>query len=160
MNEQHPLLALAEAIAVVAHEGAWRKGDVGEPYINHVRRVAERQTTWRRKVLGFLHDGPEDNKQLTFEILSGVGYPFDILVDLRALTRHIAEDDETYAEYIERLIREGSDDVLFVKLADLCDNLPDSADVGGDLPGRYTKAKSRIIETMEARGIPLPSWAF
>lgn len=149
MSEQHPLLTLGHAIAVVAHDGQHRKGDIGEPYINHVERVAQAQATWRGKVLGLLHDTVEDTK-VTLEGLISVGFPFDIVQDVAALSRHI-HGQETYAEFIARTCREGSSDALLVKLADLHDNLADCESFAPGLSRRYEKAIVTVRDEIDRR---------
>lgn len=146
MTEQHPLLTLANAIAVVAHGGAYRKGEVGEPYINHVQRVSDKQLTWRGKVIGILHDVVEDTT-VTLETLIALGFPLDIVQDIAALSRHIYGQEE-YDDYIARLCREGSMDALRVKLADLQDNMKD----GGPPPRKYERAIVSIRDEIERRG--------
>lgn len=149
MSEQHPLLTLAQAIAVVAHKGIYRKGDVGEPYFNHCQRVADEQPTWRRKVLAYLHDTVEDTP-VTLQALIDVGFPLDIVQDVAALSRHIYGQEE-YTAFIERGCREGSIDALLVKLADLTDNLSDCEAVAPGLSRRYQKAIVTVRDEIEKR---------
>lgn len=146
---QHPLLTLAHAIAVVAHDGQHRKGDIGEPYINHVQRVSDKQPTWRGKVIGLLHDAVEDT-HVTLEALLSVGFPLDIVQDIQALSRHI-HGQETYSEFITRTCREGSLDSLNVKLADLSDNLSDCESFSTSLSRRYEKAIVAVRNEIERR---------
>jgi (p)ppGpp synthase/HD superfamily hydrolase len=101
------LLALAEALAPVAHAGQSRKG-TGEPYVNHVRRVAGRVKGWRAKTIALLHDVIEDTRITEAELFL-IGFPRDVIEDVNALSRRVSE---TYFDFIARTIRTGSDDAL------------------------------------------------
>lgn len=150
------LLKLAEALARVKHAGQKRKGS-GEPYFNHLLRVAERVEGTRRKTIAFLHDLIEDQNVSPFD-LRNLGFPWDIIDDVLALTR-IEESGngsvwtETYLEFIERTIREGSCDALYVKLADLADNLHDDwPEAPSTLRARYIKADLMVRAALHRRG--------
>lgn len=140
------LLELARALATVVHAGQSRKGE-GEPYIQHVERVAGRVTGWRAKTVAFLHDVIEDTA-VTPYMLETLGFPREIVRDVLALSRR---EGETYADFIGRTIRDGSDDALAVKAADLTDNLTDPWAAKTDLAQRYLPAAARIRQELERR---------
>ena len=140
------LLALAEALAPVAHAGQSRKG-TGEPYVNHVRRVAGRVQGWRAKTIALLHDTIEDT-DVGVVTLQRIGFPTDVVLDVIALSRFAPE---TYAEFIERTIRDGSDDALLVKLADLQDNLTDPWVSQTKLATRYIPAAEKVTKELHRR---------
>lgn len=114
------IMNLAHAIAVVAHDGQSRKG-AGEPYINHVERVADSLYGWKLKSIAYLHDTIEDT-YITMESLEAMRIPMDIIGPVVLLTRH---EGLTYAQFIDRMIEDGNPDVFKVKIADIEDNLRD-----------------------------------
>jgi (p)ppGpp synthase/HD superfamily hydrolase len=140
---------LAHALATVKHSGQKRKGS-GEDYIWHVMRVASAVSPGRQRTIAFLHDVLEDT-DMTAADLRRAGFPFDIVDDVVALSRM---SFETYAEFIERTIRDGSDDALAVKLADLADNMDDDwIFEQGDLRARYIKADIQIRRALKFREV-------
>lgn len=146
---------LAEALAFVAHRDQVRKGS-GEPYINHCYRVRDlvEKRGWHARSVALMHDVVEDT-DVTLDALRLIGMPAAIVDDVDALSRRGGHGKgESYAEFIARTCRDGSDDCLFVKLADVADN---STDLGIHLPSgmvkRYSRARTSILETMEERGI-------
>lgn len=143
------LLDLAIALARVAHHGQSRKG-TGEPYFNHLERVARRVAGWRAQTIAFLHDTIEDTK-LWGADLERMGFPWDIVRDVLALSR---TEHETYREFIERTIRDGSDDALRVKLADLQDNLSDPWVSETKLAERYIPAQQTVLAELNRRANP------
>jgi (p)ppGpp synthase/HD superfamily hydrolase len=140
------LLALARALALVAHDNASRKGN-GEPYFNHVERVAGRVLGWEAKTVAYLHDTLEDTAVPGAFIFAL--FPMNIAEAVYLLTR-IAR--ETYEEYIDTLIAKGNTLALRVKLADLSDNLSTIDDIPAtrreELRLRYTRAQARVMEAL------------
>jgi hypothetical protein len=164
----YDLLDLATALGRVKHAGQVRKGS-GEPYFNHLTRVAGRVVGWRAKTIAYLHDLIEDTN-ITAKTLFLVGFPYDLVQDVEALSRKVilvggdALDgptdtaDEPYFDFIERGIRDGSDDALYVKLADVADNLYDDWTQAQDTSfrARYIKADVMIRTEILRRGLPVP----
>lgn len=156
MTNGSALRALAEAMAVVAHEGQSRKG-AGEPYIEHPRRVAasSRLWGWRQQTLAWLHDIIEDSGdhlRMT-DALAGF-FPDDIIQDLLLLSRLPDElgQKEPYQRWIERIARSRRFDAMFVKLADLEDNLSDIRDVPVEMRGierRYLRARATLLAALD-----------
>jgi len=142
------MLSLARKIAQVVHEGQTRKG-TGEPYFNHIARVASRVESVREKTIAYLHDVIEDT-DVTAATLHQLGFPALVVMDVLSLSRI---SGETYAEFIEGTIQFGSDDALRVKLADLQDNLDDrwTADKDG-LRARYIRSDITIRAELSRRG--------
>jgi (p)ppGpp synthase/HD superfamily hydrolase len=139
---------LAYRLALKAHAGQVRTAipfdtDGEEPYINHPVRVALALDGDNRKAIALLHDVLEDT-DVTYLELERRGVDKGILLAVKALTRL---DDETYREYIERLVAWDhlywSDITREVKLADLDDNLSDLPS-GHSLRKRYEWAKARL----------------
>lgn len=144
------LLDLARALAQVKHAGVYRKG-TGEPYFNHVSRVAERCHGWRAKVIAYLHDLIEDT-DITAEILRFLGFPDDICDATNTLSRRI---NETYTEFIQRIADCGDSAIIQVKLADLADNSSDLEEHLSPVEAqskrrRYTAAEVTLYQALEA----------
>lgn len=110
------LLSLCTRIACEAHAGQVDKA--GEPYIFHVMRVAMAVEGEEAKAVALLHDVVEDT-EVTHPVLWAYGFSEEICSAVIAITRY--KDQETYAEYIERVALNPLARV--VKLADLADNL-------------------------------------
>jgi len=113
--QANKLYALAISIVAKAFKDKLDKG--GQPYILHCLRVAEKQTSVTRKIIGVLHDLVEDT-DWEFEDLEKKGFGLSIIVPLKLLTHdNVAQ---TYEEYIEAIST--NEDARAVKLADLEDN--------------------------------------
>jgi (p)ppGpp synthase/HD superfamily hydrolase len=140
------LLAASQAIGRLAHAQQVRKGS-GEPYYQHLDRVAGRVIGWRAKTVAYLHDLIEDTP-VTGLTLEQLGFPPDIITDVVALSR---APGETYAAFIDRTIRDGSDDALQVKLADLADNLHDRSWPNRPRE-RYIRADAKVRSALIERG--------
>lgn len=137
------LFHLAVALGKVVHAGQIRKG-TGEPYVNHLLRVASQVHSTREKTLAYLHDTVEDTL-VTYSALREIGFPEDIVDDVAALSRR---HTEPYFDFIQRTICDGSNDALRVKLADLADNLSDKRS-DGSLKARYIKSDLMIRAALE-----------
>lgn len=114
------LLAKAISIAARVFENKFDKS--GEPYILHCLFVMNKQTTTLRKILGVLHDVPEDSGdgiEETLKELMEEGFPLSIILPLRLLSHN--PEEKTYEQYIRDL--SSNDDTTHVKLADLEHNL-------------------------------------
>lgn len=148
------VMSLAHAIAVVAHDGQSRKG-AGEPYINHVERVANSLYGWESKSIAYLHDVVEDTN-VSFSSLKGVGIPDNIIACVAYLTR---VESDTYTEFIDNIINmpfDPTDDgkyrklTIKTKIADIEDNLRDlDTTEFWSMRKRYMKALLRLQEALE-----------
>lgn len=127
---------LARALAKVAHARQFRKGS-GEPYFNHVQRVANSVNGWKARTVAYLHDVIEDT-EVTSGALLLVGFPLEIVDAVLLLSRR---QEETYKQFIQRTIDSGNRLVWEVKQADLADNLRD-IDV---VPGGSTSLRRRYV---------------
>ncbi len=108
-------LCLAIEVASEVHKAQVDRN--GIPYIGHVMRVSNTGTTIQEKIVGALHDVIEDS-QLTIEDLQNKGFDSNILDAVHAMTHY---DDETYDEYIDRIIQNSI--ATRVKINDLVDNM-------------------------------------
>jgi (p)ppGpp synthase/HD superfamily hydrolase len=140
MNGEY-LRELAHHLAYVKHDGTSRKG-TGEPYINHVVRVADRCYGWKAKTVAYLHDLVEDTN-IDLDTLERIGFPTEIIDVVDALSRR---EDETYKEFIHR-IKEAGSLAVEVKLADLADNLQDIEQIPNNagLRKRYINATACLL---------------
>lgn len=117
MNE-----ADAAALARRLHEGQFDKA--GQPYIDHLRRVAANlrrrwpDATPDEIAAAWLHDAIEDCG-VTEQDLRGLGVPEETCRIVAAVTRPAGSD---YLDWIGALARSGDRAVIRVKLADNEDN--------------------------------------
>ncbi len=125
MND-NAMLGRAVEIAEIAHQGQLDK--VGEPYIEHCRRVAFAVPSADEKTVAYLHDVVEKARSWPMERLAAEGFPTKILEAVQALTRAAAESDE---DFVRRAVR--NDLARSVKIADLNDNLVQTLQVHGDV---------------------------
>lgn len=107
------LEAAAEVYATRMHEDQLDKA--GQPYIDHLRRVAERMPTSDLRIVAWLHDILEDTYTSLAQIKDAFGPEIGAAVD--AITRRPVEH---YSDYIRRV---GENPMArAVKIADLIDN--------------------------------------
>lgn len=107
------LEAAAEVYAERMHQEQTDKA--GQPYIGHLRRVAERMQTSDQRIVAWLHDILEDTYTDSAQIHEAFGPEIGAAVD--AITRRPAE---RYSDYIRRV---GENPLArAVKIADLIDN--------------------------------------
>jgi (p)ppGpp synthase/HD superfamily hydrolase len=132
-------------LAAEAHRGQTDK--LGEAYVRHVVRVAERLDSDEARIVALLHDVLEDTT-VTADLLRARGVPDGVVEHVVALTRR---DGEAYEAYVDRIA--GNDLARAVKLADLADNLerlPAWANVVAEdevrtLRERYEKAREALL---------------
>lgn len=109
------MLEKAILIAVKAHQGQVDKG--GNPYILHPLRVMFSMKNENEKICAVLHDVIEDTN-VTLDHLKNEGFSEEVLIALKALTKH---KNESYDKFIDRIINNPL--ACYVKLADLNDNM-------------------------------------
>ena len=108
---------LATEIAVQAHNGQVDKN--GVPYICHPIAVANKCHTSTAACIAMLHDVLEDTKVTATDLLDMGVDPY-IVKCVEKLTHR---KDTPYLEYIQNIIGTGVYNVIYVKYADLCDNV-------------------------------------
>lgn len=112
------VLAKAEELARRAHADQ-KEESTGDPYEKHLERVAGFVFTDAAKIVAWLHDILEDTP-LTADDLADAGIPLPLVASIVVLTRRI---DETYVQYIDRILISEDRLAVEVKLADLYDHL-------------------------------------
>ena len=125
----------ALAFAVMAHRG--QKDLDGKPAIFHPIRVGLSDENENEIITGFLHDVVEDT-DYSFDDLKALGVGSKIIEALMLLTH---SKENTYSEYIEKLLSSHNKLALNVKRHDLVDNLSRN--------DRATEQKRKIYEKHE-----------
>jgi (p)ppGpp synthase/HD superfamily hydrolase len=134
------LYRIAFRLAESAHSGQTRKN--GEPYLNHPWRVARLLEGDEDKAVGLLHDVIEDTEYRGPDLIRA-GIPIDIVRDVEILTRRI---DETYFDFIKRIVESTNQRVMRVKMADLTDNMSDLKE--GSMKNKYRFAWQWLHERL------------
>lgn len=126
---KHPTINDTILLVAEIHQGQADK--LGAPYFLHPMRVMMRlgaAASEAEKHAALLHDAMEDHPdKVTPGRLRELGYAEDVITMSGLLTR---SDDETYAEFIDRIIASGSRGAMRVKLGDLYDNSDDERAAG------------------------------
>lgn len=122
---QNDLLRKAEEIAVAAHAG--QKDKAGHPFVDHLRRVAEKVGGREQKMVAYLHDIVEKAEGWSLERLLAEGFSRSVVEAVDAMTRRTGEDD---ADFVRRAIANPL--ARPVKRADLEDNLQQAEQSGAD----------------------------
>jgi len=117
------VLYRAAKIAEQAHAG--QRDKIGQPYIEHCRRVADAVETLDQKAIAYLHDVVEKGDGWSRERLEAAGFGTSIVSAVEAMTRRHDEDDAAFVR------RAASNPLaLPVKRADLADNLWQARQIG------------------------------
>lgn len=142
IKESDNLIYKALEIVTTLFERDVDKG--GNPYIEHLIYVYRNVSTMEEKVVALLHDVIED-KDVTKEDLIEIGFPDKIVNDVVTLTRVRPID---YNDYIESIIKNGSIEVLNVKLADVSNNM-DISRIKNPTVKDYERISKRYLPTYE-----------
>ncbi len=132
------LLDRAKEIAREAHGGQFTK--IGEPFIEHVTRVADAVTNEDEKIVAWLHDVVEKSSTWTLTALRQQAFPDRIVAAVDAMTKR---EDEEYLAFVQRSARDPL--ARGVKRADLADNLDQIKQIDGDT-SKYASGLE-LIET-------------
>lgn len=99
-----------------------RRKDIGGfPYTEHLYKVSEKGKTIEEKIVGLLHDIVEDT-EITREDLEDINFSDDIIDAVLLVTRD-RENNETYPEFIDRIINSNNLTALNVKRYDMENNM-------------------------------------
>ncbi len=109
-----PLVKKACNLIFEAHNGQLDKG--GYPYVMHPIHLAEQMDDEFSTVAALLHDVVEDT-DITFEDLSKMGFPKEVIVALTLLTH---KKDVPYLDYVSAIKK--NEIAMKVKFADLKHN--------------------------------------
>lgn len=109
-------------IAVNAHDGM--KDLVGNPAVAHVLAVGLMGKTPLEQKAGFLHDVVEDSA-ITLDDLRSEGVEEDVLAAVELLTHR---EEDSYEDYIRKIVCSGNETAVQVKLNDLRHNLQRAED--------------------------------
>lgn len=112
-----------------------------QPYKYHLQHVAAYVRLLESKDLAWLHDSLEDHPDCIDLIKQNTSD--ELLHHIQIITH---SKDETYFEYINRLVASDVPEVIDVKIADLKSNLSENPEPS--LRQRYTKALS-ILESVD-----------
>jgi (p)ppGpp synthase/HD superfamily hydrolase len=115
----------AMEIATEAHAGQTDK--LGNPYVEHCRRVVSAVSGEDQKIVAYLHDVVEKGPGWTIDRLRQEGFSPPVLAAVDALTKHADEDENAF---VRRAIANAI--ARPVKKADLEDNLWQRQRIGGD----------------------------
>lgn len=117
----------------------------GNPYIEHCISVAEPVRDvfgWKAYSVGLLHDVIEDTHVTKMNLLK-LGVPYSIVEAVVILTRL---KDESYDDYLNRVLRSGNEMALAVKLSDSYNNLDETRLNGKSLSPSHKKRYQNNIE--------------
>jgi len=143
---------LEDAISLAAEAHAGQTDKAGAPYVLHLLRVMQAQTTKEAMVAGVLHDLVEDT-DFSFDDLRERGYPDGVIEALRHVTK---QDGERYQEFVERA---GQHPVARqIKIADLEDNmdvtrLDEISEEDANRLAKYRRAHRHLIEDGSAESV-------
>lgn len=134
---------LATEIAVQAHNGQVDRN--GVPYICHPITVANKCPLSTAKCVAMLHDVLEDT-EVTATVLLNMGVDPYIVECVKKLTHR---KDIPYLDYIQGIIDTKDTNVMYVKYADLCDNLnPLRGCIYEKKADLYRKARKMLEEAL------------
>ena len=112
MNAEN-LYGKAYLICERVFEGKKRKS--GVPYLNYLIAVSNKFSDDKTKVIALLHDIMQET-EITANDLSEIGFPSDIVKTVVLMTR---EENESYDEFINRIIGSKNDRALQIKKVDI-----------------------------------------
>lgn len=122
-------------IALEAHDG--QKDLVGNPAILHLMAVCLAGKSEQQKKAGILHDIVEDT-DLTLDDLRQKGVEEDVVRVVDLLTHR---EEDSYEEYIRKIVSSGNEIAIQVKLNDLHHNLQRAEDAVQALDTSSKKTK-------------------
>lgn len=116
LDEYNYLRDIAMDLIKEYHKDDVDKG--GHPYINHLLRVSDGCSSYEAKIAGLLHDIIEDTPCSETTLLEA-GIP-QYIIDIVLLVSR--KDDESYTQFIDRLILSDNRYAMELKCSDLKDN--------------------------------------
>lgn len=143
-------------LSTQAHAG--QKDRQGRPYIEHLIRVSLRVGAQYPLVqaAALLHDLMEDCSYTKEQLLTE-GFPTEMVDMVEIVSRR----EESYEDFITRIVHSKNDGACRIKLADLCDNTSkDRAKLPKSLKDRYVKAIERLEPVLSFPPEALPASHF
>lgn len=147
------MLEKAKLIVDKVFDGAKDKG--GFLYVGHLYAVSEKGKTIEEKIVGLLHEIVEDT-EITKDDLEDIHFSDDIIEAVLLVTRD-RENNETYPEFIDRIINSNNLTALNVKRYDMEDKMdfsrisnPSEKDYKRD-EEKYAPQYKKIMNAIERR---------
>lgn len=126
----------------------------GKPYLNHLYYVANHLDTIEEKAVGLLHDTIEDT-EINEQDLREVGFNDKVLDALLLVTK---QADETYPQFIDRILNSNNMIAIKVKKADMENNMDLSRISNPTIKDYHRREKKyapqykRIVSYIERKG--------
>ena len=131
---------LAHAVEIAEQALAGQTDKAGEPYVEHLERVAAGVDSLDEKIVAWLHDVVEKGEGWTRERLEQAGFSPRIVSAVVALTRESGEDEDHF------VLRAAANELARpVKRADLEDNRPQAL-----ITGKPTDRYDRDLALLDA----------
>ncbi|MBB4065305.1 metal-dependent phosphohydrolase [Gellertiella hungarica] len=136
-----PLNSLNKAmdIARTAHSG--QKDKLGNPFLSHCERVAQKVPSERERIVAYLHDVLEKGEGWSMDMLRKAGFDEGVLAAVDALTRR---EGESYISFVRRSVTVPL--ARRVKRHDLLDNLA-QVELKGQDGAKYREALAIVAGT-------------
>jgi (p)ppGpp synthase/HD superfamily hydrolase len=131
---------LAHAVEIAEHAHAGQTDKAGEPYVEHLERVAAAVDGLDEKIVAYLHDILEKGDGWTRDRLEQAGFSPRIVSAVVALTRENGEDDE---HFVRRAV--SHELARAVKRADLEDNRRQAL-IAGKPTDKYDRGLALLAE--------------
>lgn len=126
----------------------------GKPYLHHLYCVASKLDTKEERTVGLLHDTIEDT-EINENDLREVGFNDTIINALLLVTK---QADETYPQFIDRILNSGNMIAIKVKKADMENNMDLSRISNPTVKDyhrnekKYAPQYKRIVSYIERKG--------
>lgn len=151
VTSEHDLMFKANVLITQLFKDSYDKE--GVPYINHLYYVIDMLDTIEEKIVGALHDTVEDT-DVTFEDLTAMGFPKNIVNSIRILTK---DKNTPYSEYIDNILNSNDIVAIKVKKVDMSHNMNKARlnrldnDTRNRLIAKYTSQYEKIEDYLKER---------
>ena len=123
----------------------------GNPYMEHLYSVSDSFEDDNLKVVGLLHDIIED-KEFTEEELLFLGFTKEQVEAVSIVTK---KEDESYSDFIDRIIDSNNDTAIQVKFLDMINNMDISRMKNSSIEekeyvkNKYKNEYKKLVKRME-----------
>ena len=123
----------------------------GNPYMEHLYSVSDSFDDDNLKVVGLLHDIIED-KEFTEEELLFLGFTKEQVEAVSIVTK---KEDESYSDFIDRIIDSNNDTAIQVKFLDMINNMDISRMKNSSIEekeyvkNKYKNEYKKLVKRME-----------